>query len=220
MEQSTADNKKIKLIIVDDHTLMRIGIKMSLTKYSPQIEIIAEASSADELFSTLEHLTPDIILLDIAMPQVSGIEAAAKLRQSYEEIKILMLSAQTTENDICTLLQIGIDGFVSKQVPVDELAQAIFAIYDGETYYGKDVANIIRDIHNAQQYSKSFNFTDREMEVIKLCCEGLLSKEIAYKLNLSTRTVETHKSNIFKKMGINNSVELVRYAIHNGIIKI
>ncbi|MDD2595816.1 MAG: response regulator transcription factor [Bacteroidales bacterium] len=212
--------KVIKVILVDDHALMRIGIRTSLINFSSDIQVIAEAESAEELFEELKTMTPDIILLDIILPGISGIEIAQRLRDEYGEIKILMLSAATSEKDIFDLLHIGIDGFVSKQMPVEELAKAIHAVYEGETYYGKDIANIIRDIHNACPPSQNINFTERELEVIKLCCDGLLCKEIADKLFVSVRTVEVHKANIFKKLGINNSVELVRYALHNGIIKL
>ncbi len=213
------ENNKIKIFIVDDHQLFRIGLKSALSHTSANIEIIGEAQSSDELFEKLKESNPDVILLDIIMPGISGVEAARRLRADYPKIKILMLSAESKENVIMELMNIGIDGFVDKNVDINELIRAIECVYEGAEYFGKDIAKLINSIRIAKD-DKNVGFTEREDDIIALCSQGLQAKEVADKLGINISTVNTHKNNIFKKLGINNSVELVRYALQKGIISL
>ncbi|MGM9817528.1 MAG: response regulator [Paludibacteraceae bacterium] len=208
-------NKKTSLILVDDHPLFLMGLHATL---SEKYHIMGEAHSGDELFAQLKSGSPDIVLLDIIMPGMSGVEAACRLHAEYPDIKILVLSAETTEKILVDMLQAGIDGFVSKLASVDELCLAVETVKSGTQYFGKDIARIIYDIRVAENADDHI-FTHREMDIIRLCAEGLSLKEIADTLNISARTVDTHKTNIFRKLGINNSVELVRYAIRHHIIQ-
>ena len=211
------------VILVDDHALFRLGVKGVLAGLQPYICVAGEADCGEALFRLLETTIADIVLLDIVLPDMSGIEIARRLRKDYPEIKILALSAENTEDVVKTLIDIGINGFISKrQSSAEELSEAIHCIMDGMEYFGKDIANIIYRIYVSKKKTAEITpeFTEREREIIRLCSEGLQSKQIADSLKISSRTVDTHKNNIFKKLGINSSMEMVQYAFKRGIITI
>lgn len=212
-------NDKIRVILVDDHQLFRLGLRGAIETPGSEIEIVGEAGSGKEFFELLPTVKSDIVLLDISLPDISGIDIAKRLHTENPELKILVLSAETGEDTIVQLTQTGINGFVSKSVPVEELHRAIEYVADGAEYYGRDISKLIHYIHVARENGKN-DFTTRENDIIAMCAEGLSAKEIADKLNIGLSTVNTHKNNIFKKLGINNSVELVRYALKKGIIKL
>lgn len=213
--------KSVRIILVDDHPLMRLGIKSSLSSYD-EIVIVAETSSADELFIVLTNTEVDVILLDIQMPGTSCEVAVRKIKSEYENVKIIILSSQSENDVIFRLLRAGIDGFVTKTSNVEVIRKAISEVSLGSKYYETDVLRIIREGEGdaSQQDLMILELTEREKEVTQLCCDGLLSKEIAKRLNISPRTVEMHKSNIFKKLNVNNTIELLKWAIEHGVVKI
>ena len=211
--------EKIKTIIVDDHPLVRMGIKMELAS-TDNISVIGEASSGLELLKLLENTTPDIVLLDILMPEMSGIEAAKILKEKHSDIKILIISAESTEETITALIGLGVEGFISKNAKPNEIAKAITSIINGDNYYGDGFSNLLYKINNAKLDENTIELTSRENEIVQLLCDGLSAKEIAAKLFITHRTVELHKENIFKKLGFRNSIELVKYAIKNKIVEI
>lgn len=208
----------MNIALLDDHQLVRIGVATTLrnTKHTITISV----ATADELFDALHQGTPcDILLLDILLPGMNGIEVAKRMRNEYPKIKIIVLSVDSREYTLIQLLQIGIDGFVSKRGTQDEVVRAIDSVENGVPFYGRDIAILIRDISDAKlNKQNTAALTKRELEIIQACCDGLLGKEIAEKLNISLRAVNSHKTNIFNKLGISSSVELVRFAIENGII--
>lgn len=208
----------MNIALLDDHQLVRIGVATTLrnTKHTITISV----ATADELFDALHQGTPcDILLLDILLPGVNGIEVAKRMRNEYPKIKIIVLSVDSREYTLIQLLQIGIDGFVSKRGTQDEVVRAIDSVENGVPFYGRDIAILIRDISDAKlNKQNTAALTKRELEIIQACCDGLLGKEIAEKLNISLRAVNSHKTNIFNKLGISSSVELVRFAIEHGII--
>ena len=174
------------------------------------------------MFRLLETVTPDIILLDIILPDTTGIEIARKLRKEKPAIKILAISAENTTDVVQAMINIGIEGFISKrQGSPGDIVEAIRAIMDGYEYFGSDISSIIFKIYVSKKKTADVTpeFTGREKEIILLCRSGLLSKEIASRLDISPRTVDNHKANIFKKLGINNTLEMVQYATKNGIIR-
>ena len=206
------------IIIVDDHPLFRIGTKMAIQRGSHTV--VGEASNATALRQLLNDTTPDLILLDIILGNgPSGVDIARQLKADKPEIKILVLSIDTSLNTIKELLEIGIDGFVSKNAPDDEVLQAIDAVSNGQPYFGTDIDRIVQAVMTTQQLKNDL-FSEREQEIIRAICQGGSNKDIAQKTNISLRTVETHKTNIFRKIGITNSVDLVLYAIKNGIVTI
>lgn len=208
----------MNIALLDDHQLVRIGVATTLrnTKHTITISV----ATADELFDALHQGKPcDILLLDILLPGMNGIEVAKRMRNEYPKIKIIVLSVDSREYTLIQLLQIGIDGFVSKRGTQDEVVRAIDSVENGVPFYGRDIAILIRDISDAKlNKQNTAALTKRELEIIQACCDGLLGKEIAEKLNISLRAVNSHKTNIFNKLGISSSVELVRFAIENGII--
>jgi DNA-binding NarL/FixJ family response regulator len=184
------------------------------------MEIVGEAGSAFEFFELLKRTTADLVLLDILLPDVSGIDIARQLRRKYPMIKILVLSSEEDKKMLELLVDIGIDGFISKDSPFNELVAAIEAISEGGHYFGRDIARLMYCVRVSKPSVSNSIFTHREEEIITLCAQGLTAKEISAKLNISMKTVITHKYNIFKKLGINSCVELVSYVLKNNIVHI
>lgn len=215
-------NDIIKIILVDDHPLMRLGIKSSLSKYNDEINIVAEASNADEMFTILPNEEIDMVLLDVQMPGMLCEDAVLKLKSEYPNIKIIIISSACDNKLLYKLVENGINGFIPKMANVEDIKTAIQEVMLGFKYYGVDIARILKEVKNSMEISESVmsKLTHREKEIMQLCCDGLLSKEIASRLDISPRTVEMHKANIFKKLDINNTIELAKWAIEHGVVKI
>lgn len=214
----------IKVISVDDHKIVRDGIRAMLMS-NKEIKLIGEASGKEELFCLLEKSMPDLLLLDIAMPGTSGIEITKELSQTYPNIKTLILSANKDEESILNSVQAGAHGFLHKDSSKHELISAIKAVYNDEGYFSENLSKIIynsyiKKVKEPAKKDKEPCLSERETDIIKLLGEGISYKEIADKLNISPRTVETHKSNILAKLNLNNTIELVKYAIKEGIIEL
>lgn len=218
--------KKLKTIVVDDHTLFRMGIKGALSSI-PTIEVIDEASSGNDLLEKIENgALPDLVFLDIVMPGISGLETAKILKSDHPGIKIILLSAETTKESINKAIALGVEGFISKSDAPNEISRAIYSLQNEEPYYGQAISKLLVEILIAERVigmkkdsDKTDLFSDREIEIIEACSEGLTSKETAEALFISKRTVDWHRSNIFSKLGIKNNIELVKYAIKHGIIE-
>ncbi len=223
----------LKLVIVDDHALYRLGERAVISEKLPTVKILAEYSSGQELLVGFKSgLVPDIILLDIVMPGINGIETAKKIKQDYPEIKIIMLSSEVAPEIINELLDIGVNGYLSKLAVKDDLADAIKSVSEGNLFYGQDIARIVYNTYISQSTQtpsskKSFfslkrndnvSFSEREKKIIEFLCEGITTKEVAARLNVSKRTIDTHKSNIMQKLGFHSTVELVKYAIKEGMV--
>jgi len=213
----------IKIIVVDDHNLFRVILKTIFQADYPDICMVGEAETGEELFRVLATTPADLVLLDINLPDIWGVEVARRLRKEYPAIKILAVSGENTAQTIQAMLDVGIDGFLSKRLSdPDELASAIRTVMTGIEYYGRDIAAIIFDVYVARKKTSAVTteFTEREREIILLCRDGLMCKEIADRLSISVNTVNNHKKNIFNKLGINTTMEMVQYALKNGIIRI
>lgn len=213
----------IKIAMVEDHKLFRMGVDMGLKNHNSSIQILEEFENGEDFLKRIPEIKAeiDLVLLDIVLPGVSGIEIAKHLNDLHPEVKILVLSTETSEETIIELMHLNIKGFISKNIGFLELVKAIELVSEGGNYYGKDIASIMMCTYIAKKdIAKTIHFTIKELEIISLSCEGLQRKEISDKMNISPRTVDTHKTNIFKKLGLSNSIELVRYAIKNNIISI
>lgn len=217
---------KIKVILVDDHQIVRDGIK-SLIANEPEIEVIGEASNHTEFFELLESKSPDIVMLDISMPEVSGIEIARKLCSEKPEINVMMLSMYMSEEFIVNAIEAGAKGYLPKTTTQKELVSALKTIHGGGEFYSESVSNLLLKSYIKktqgkfnEEEKKTVQLTKRENEILKLFAEGLSNKEIADKLFISIRTVESHKNNIMQKLELKSTVELVKYAIKNKIIEI
>ena len=207
-----------KIIIVDDHPVFLIGLK-TLLMQCEGLDVVATASDGEEALRKVAELKPDIVLLDVIMPKKNGIEVTEVIKQTMPDTRILILSNEHSFSSIKALMDKGIDGFVSKDASGAELRDAIHSVLNGSGYYGTDISNIIERVHSSKNIGSKV-FTPRELDVIRLSCEGLQYKEIAARLGNSAKTVDTLKTNIFRKLGINNTTELVIYAIKNGLITI
>ncbi len=210
----------IETIITDDHALFRMGIRAALNS-TGDIHIAGEAASGEELFALLETVTPDVILLDILLPDTSGVDIARRLKAERPEIKILAVSAENGDQTVRSMVEIGIEGFISKaHGGPEEIARAIRAVASGEEYFGGDISGIIYKIYVAKKDSGDATpeFTEQERRIIEMSREGLPGKLIADRLCISPRTVDNHKRAIFRKLGINSTLEMVDYALRNGII--
>jgi len=217
---------KIKIILVDDHQLVRDGIKALLLDNS-NIEIIGEAQSAYDFFNLLKTLTPNVVLLDISLPTMSGIEVSKILSSDFPKIKKLMLSMYTSEDFIFNAIKSGINGYLPKNTTRDELLKAINEVYNGREYFSKSISDtILKSYLKSAKYGnnisddKMSNLTKREHEILLYVVEGINNPNIAKKLNISIRTVETHKTSIMRKLNLNSTVDLVKFAIKNNIIEL
>jgi two-component system response regulator NreC len=213
----------IQIIIVDDHRLFRIGLKAAINADHSDIWIAGEAECGKDLFTILPSTPVDVVLLDINLPDMGGAEIARRLRCDYPDMKILAVSAEDSVETVNSMLEAGIDGFISKQKgDTDELVHAIRSVASGVEYYGRDIAPIIFGVYVSKKKTTTITdeFTDREREIILACRDGLMCKEIADRLGVSINTINTHKKRIFQKLGINTTLEMVQYALKKGVIRI
>jgi DNA-binding NarL/FixJ family response regulator len=215
----------IKVMLVDDHTIVRDGIKALLTDQD-DISIIGEASNGRDLLSLLKVHKPDILLLDISLPDYSGIELCEIVRRDYPGIQVLFLSMYTTEEYIFNAIKAGAQGYLPKNISQTELLLAIRTISQGSEYFSESISNIILKSYIKKAKNKepeSINpeesLSKRELEILKLFAEGFPNPQIAEKLFISTRTVESHKNHIMQKLGLKSTVDLVKFAIRNQIIE-
>lgn len=213
--------EKRKIILVDDHQIVRDGLKaMTLTNKS--IEIIGEAGDYESLIKELEKNLPDLIILDISMPGKSGTEITGILKETHPQIKILILSANNQEESIVDAIKSGADGFLSKDTSKEELFTAIESVCNGEGYFGEKLSKIIYKsyIHHVKHKNADNQLTEREIEIIKYLSDGLSGKEIADAMFISPRTVETHRANILSKLNLKCNIDIVKFAIKQGIVKL
>jgi DNA-binding NarL/FixJ family response regulator len=215
---------KIKIILADDHRIFRDGIK-SLLSDTEWIEIINEASSGIELLEMLRIQQPELVIMDISMPGLSGIEASKKISANFPDIKILILSMHTNEEFVINSIKAGAKGYLPKDTSKEELLDAIKTISEGGEFYSKMVSDnflksYIRKYKVDQNLSENEELTQREIEILKLAASGISNKDIADKLFISVKTVDAHKNHIMQKLKLKNTAEMVLYAVKNKIIEV
>lgn len=215
---------KIKVLLVDDHAIVRDGIKALIS--AEEIEVINEASSASEFFSLLKIEQPDIAILDISLPDTSGIEIAKRLSTEYPKIKVIILSMHLNEDFIFNAVKAGAMAYLPKNTNRKELINAIQQVAAGEEYFSEPVSNIIlksyvKKVKTDEEIRTGDKaLSKRELEILKLFAEGKSNKDIADSLFISSRTVESHKNHIMHKLELKSTVELIKFAIKNNIIEI
>ncbi len=210
----------IKVIIADDHKLFREGLSNLLTDAN-NIEIISQAENGRQVLDQVRFNVPDIILMDIGMPILNGIDTTIALRSDYPDIKVIALSMHADKTYVKGMIEAGAWGYLMKNCTYDQLVDAINQVYTGKKYLGADAAEVIIQDYLDQEtrgINKPADLTERESEILKLLAEGQSIREIADKLFISIKTVGTHKQNIFDKLGFENTAHLVKYALKNGII--
>jgi DNA-binding NarL/FixJ family response regulator len=211
----------IKVILVDDHQMVREGFKLILL-LDNAFEVIGEASSAQELFQLTKTLRPDIFVLDISIPGMNGIEICKVLKGENIHSKILFLTANDDATYIKQAIKAGADGFLPKDTSQEEFKTALKEIYDDKSYFSQKISGLIVKImaNTLNGNQQELELTIREIDIIREISNGNAQKEIAQNLNISPRTVEAHKKNIQTKLGISNTVDLVKYALRNGIAEL
>ncbi len=212
----------IRLLLVDDHAVVRSGLRMLLESES-DVEIIGEAGTAHEALESAKTLQPDVILMDIGLPDMSGIEATRELKRRFPGIFIVALTIHEDKEYFFKMLEAGAAGYVPKRAAPEELLTAIRSAAKGEVYLYPSLAKfLVRDYLTQERQSQDAlldGLTDREQEVLKYLAEGVSNEEIATALVISHKTVARHRENIMKKLNLHSRAELVRYAIRKGIIQ-
>ncbi len=210
----------VRVILADDHTLVRAGLR-KLLELVPDLTVVGEAQDGLELLTLVEQLQPDLVLLDIAMPGLNGLEAAARMARSWPRIRVLILSMHQGEEYVRQALRSGAAGYLLKDAAPLELELALKAVLAGETYLSPAVSKgVVNDYVQRLRDDDvtGSGLTPRQTEVLQLIAEGHSSKEIARRLDLSVKTVETHRSQLMKQLDIHEVAGLVRYAIRIGLV--
>jgi len=215
--------QKIRVLVVDDHTIVRDGI-CSLLSLTPDIEMVGEAATGREALETVRKLLPDIVLMDISMPLMDGLEATRQIHKELPEIKILILTQYDDMEHVFPAIEAGASGFISKTAASFELVSGIRAVSHGDSFLSPSVARLLVEDyqHGAGKRGSRDPYeqlTGREREILKLLSEGHTIQEIARMLVLSRKTVEGYKTTLMSKLGVHNRIDLVKYALRKGIIK-
>lgn len=214
--------QKIKVLVVDDHTVVRDGI-CALLALTGDIEVVGEAANGSESLKMVKELKPDVVLMDISMPIMDGLEATRRICKEFPT-KVLVLTQYDDKEYVFPVIQAGASGFISKVAASSELASGIRAVYQGDSYLSPSVAKLlIEDYRHGDSRVITDPYeqlTDRERDVLKLVAEGYTTQEIAEMLVVSPKTVEGHRTNLMAKLGIRNRIELVKYAVRKGIITV
>ncbi|HEY8839288.1 MAG TPA: response regulator transcription factor [Candidatus Dormibacteraeota bacterium] len=209
---------RIRVVIVEDHTLLREGTRHILEQ-SQDIEIVGEAGRGDEAVDLIERLAPDVVLLDMRLPGMNGIEVARAVTGKHKEIRVLLLSAYDDEEYVAEALNAGASGYMLKTTPGAKLVGAVRAVHSGATVLQDELSHklAMRAMHPG---SAGPRLSERELDVLRLTARGLSSKEIAGRLQISQRTVEGHLNNIYSKLGVNSRTEAVVHAAARGLINL
>lgn len=209
----------INVVIVDDHDLIRAGIRYMLSDV-PGIKVVGEADNGEDGLKLARELSPDVVLMDIRMPGVGGLEATRKILHYSPDTKVLVITACADDMHPTRLLQIGAFGYLTKDASVDEMIQAIRTVYAGQRYVNPRVAQqlILKNVKDVERTSFD-NLSSRELQIAMMIVKGYKVKDIAEKLNLSPKTVNSYRYRIFSKLKIKGDVELVRLALQYGLIE-
>lgn len=214
--------RQIKVLVVDDHTLVRDGIR-ALLALATDVEVVGEAANGKEALEKVKQLAPDVVLMDLAMPVMGGLDATRRIRKECPRTKVLALTQYDDSDYVVPVIEAGARGFVTKMAAFSELASAIQAVYRGDSYLSPSAATAL--VTECQQKSDGEEekdlydrLTDREKEVFKLVAEGHTAREIAGILVVSPKTVEWYKSSLMSKLNIRNKIDLIKYAIRKQVI--
>jgi two-component system, NarL family, response regulator NreC len=214
---------KTRVLLAEDHTIVRKGLRSLLDKETG-IKVVGEAEDGREAIAKAEELHPDVVVMDIAMPGLNGLEATRQIKKRFPDIKIIILTMHTNEEYVLQTLKAGASGYLVKKAAPDELISAINAVHKGNSFLSPSISRMVIDeyIRRSKEISEGEEgfeqLTVREREVLQLIAEGRKTREIAELLYISIKTVETHKAHIMDKLDIHSTAELTRYAIRKGII--
>jgi len=214
-----ASTDPLRILLVDDHTIVREGIRSCLTPYQ-LIEVIGEASDGAEAVSKSKELNPDVVLMDITMPSMNGLEATKLLRCEAPAVKVLVLTVHKSTEYVLGIMECGARGYVLKESSIEDLVRAIDWVAAGKSFISSEVSGPVLDhvLKREHDTAHLIALSEREREVLKLIASGYSSKQIATGLNVTVRTAETHRERIMRKLGIHNIAGLTRFAIANRLI--
>ncbi|MCI0708056.1 MAG: response regulator transcription factor [Ignavibacteriae bacterium] len=217
--------KKIKILIADDHSLIRTGISTLLQSYEDFV-VVGEATNGEEAVEMTRKVQPDVVIIDLSMPKMNGIEATKLIRERYPETRVLVLTMHENEEYIYQIFRSGAGGYVLKNSSREELYEAVRAVAKGEKFFSTRVSEIMvegfikrGETQQPEVSSSDSPLTKREKEILALVAEGMTNQQIADKLFISPRTVDTHRTNIMQKLGIHDVVLLARYAVEHGLLR-
>jgi two-component system response regulator NreC len=216
--------KRIRVLVVDDHTIVRDGICV-LLGIASDIEVVGEASNGREALDMVKKLLPDVVLMDIAMPIMGGLEATHRIHKEYPSVKVIALTQYDDREYVFPIIEAGAYGFISKSAASSELTTGIRSVFKGDSFLSPSVAKFLVEVYRQGSPVKGLHdpydeLTDREREVLKLLAEGYTIQEIAEMLSISPKTAEGHKTSLMSKLDIHNRAELVKYALRKGVITI
>jgi DNA-binding NarL/FixJ family response regulator len=214
--------RKIRIVLADDHTVMRSGLKL-LLEQEPGFQVVGEASDGRAAIQIVEKTAPNVVVMDIAMPLLNGIEAAARIRVSKPKTAVIVLSMHSDESYVLRALKSGVRGYLLKDSAESDLISAVHSVMAGKPFFSPAISNMlmedyIREIRQRGVEDSYELLTSRERELLQLMAEGRTAKEIAADLGLSSHTVDTHRMNIMRKLNVNSVSELILYAMRKGII--
>lgn len=211
----------IKVMIADDHSLIREGLRQ-LLEFDGSIKVVGEAANGVECLDHLEKYDPEVLLLDINMPEKNGIDVLRKMKEDKSPVKVLILTVHNELEYLLNAVDIGVEGYIMKDSDSSELKKAIRAVRDGENYIQSSLIPALNNqlLNRDEDKDKVASLTNRELEVLVQVANGMFNKEIATNLNISERTVKNHISNIFKKINVSDRTQAAVFAIKNNIIKL
>lgn len=216
--------EKIRVLVVDDHTVVREGI-CALLGLAGDIEVVGEADNGREALDKVRELVPDVVLMDVAMPTMDGLEATRRIHREFPHTKVLALSQYDDREYVFSIVEAGAQGFISKTAASSEVVSGIRAVHRGDSYLSPSVAKLLVEHYQEgasvrRRQDPYGQLTNREREILRLLAEGHTGQEIADMLIISPKTVEGHKTNLMSKLDIHNRIDLVKYALRKGIITV
>lgn len=215
--------KRIKLLLVDDHPVVRKGIRSCLEGHE-HLGILGEATDGQEAVNKVKELSPDVVLMDIDMPNMSGLEATKIIRKDFPKTRVLILSVHTNKEPVLQIIKSGAQGYVLKDASPDVLVRALEAIDAGEPFFSPDISQIVLNQYmaeaNEDEAAESLKLTAREKQVLAMIAEGKSNKDMANHLGVGVRTIETHRERVMDKLNIHSVAGLTKYAIANGIVNL
>jgi DNA-binding NarL/FixJ family response regulator len=212
---TSTSGRRRQVVLADDHDLVRGGIQ-ALLELLPEVEVVADASSGEELLGILERLKPDLVITDIHMPGMDGLAAIAQIRARHPALPILVLSMYDTADFVQRAIASGANGYLMKQAAPKELQHAVEALFATGSYFSAGVARLLME---RVETSADDGLTDRQTEILVLLASGKTSKEIAYQLGLSPKTVDVHRARIMERLAVRDVASLTRYAVRRGLVK-
>jgi len=214
---------RIKVVVADDHAIVREGVRMILAR-EQDIEVVGEAGDGQQALDLVASLRPQVVIMDISMPGMGGVEATQRLKAKHPEVQVLALTMHEDETYVFQLLRAGAAGYVLKRAAAQDLVQAVRAAAKGEAFLYPSIArkvveDYLKRVETGEERERYDGLTTREKEILTLIAQGLSNQQIAEKLYISIKTVQTHRAHILEKLGLHDRTELVRYAIRKGLIQ-